>query len=103
MITNFNVIAGVGNVASFPIVNAGTLASFVAQAPISGLSNLIATVGVTNNGLLGANNFIGGAATLSLTVSGGGAAIVNQGTVALQGGFLTVNGGAGMITNITNG
>ena len=103
MITNFNVIAGVGNVASFPIVNAGTLASFVAQAPISGLSNLIATVGVTNNGLLGANNFIGGAATLSLTVSGGGAAIVNQGTVALQGGFLTVNGGAGTITNITNG
>jgi hypothetical protein len=102
-ITNFNVIAGVGNVASFPIINAGTLASFVAQAPISGLSNLIATVGVTNNGLLGANNFINGAATLSLTVSGGGAAIVNQGTVALQGGFLTINGGAAAITNIANG
>jgi autotransporter-associated beta strand protein len=102
-ITNFNIIAGVGNVANFPIVNAGTLASFIAQAPISGLSNLIATIGVTNSGLLGANNFINGAATLSLTVSGGGAAIVNQGTVALQGGFLTVNGGAGVITNITNG
>ena len=102
-ITNFNIIAGVGNVASFPIVNAGTLASFIAQAPISGLSNLIATVGVTNNGLLGANNFINGAATLSLTVNGGGAAIVNHGTVALQGGFLTINGGAGTITNITNG
>ncbi|HTS16529.1 MAG TPA: autotransporter-associated beta strand repeat-containing protein [Verrucomicrobiae bacterium] len=98
-ITNYNIIAGVGNVASFPIVNAGTLASFVAQAPISGLSNLIATVGVTNNGLLGANNLINGAATLSLTVGGGGSAIVNQGTVALQGGFLTVNGGAGTITN----
>ncbi len=102
-ITNFNTIAGVGNVANFPIVNAGTLASFVAQAPISGLSNLTATIGVTNNGLLGANNLINGAATLSLTVSGGGSAIVNQGTVALQGGFLTVNGGAGVITNVNNG
>ncbi|MGD1017975.1 MAG: autotransporter-associated beta strand repeat-containing protein [Verrucomicrobiia bacterium] len=102
-ITNFNTIAGVGNVANFAIVNAGTLASFVAQAPISGLSNLIATIGVTNNGLLGANNLINGAATLSLTVSGGGSAIVNQGTVALQGGFLTVNGGAGVITNVNNG
>jgi hypothetical protein len=102
-ITNFNIIAGVGNVANFPIINAGTLASFVAQAPISGLSNLVATIGVTNNGLLGANNLINGAATLSLTVSGGGAAIVNQGTVALQGGFLTINGGAGVITNVNNG
>jgi fibronectin-binding autotransporter adhesin len=44
-ITNFNIIAGVGNVANFPIINAGTLASFVAQAPIPGLSNLIATIG----------------------------------------------------------
>ncbi len=102
-ITNFNIIAGVGNVANFPIINGGTLASFVAQAPISGLSNLIATIGVTNNGLLGANNLINGAATLSLSVSGGGAAIVNQGTVALQGGFLTINGGAGVITNVNNG
>jgi hypothetical protein len=102
-ITNFNIIAGVGNVANFPIINAGTLASFVAQAPISGLSNLIATIGITNNGLLGANNLINGAATLSLTVSGGGSAIVNQGTVALQGGFLTINGGAGVITNVNNG
>jgi hypothetical protein len=102
-ITNFNIIAGVGNVANFPIINGGTLASFVAQAPISGLSNLIATIGVTNNGLLGANNLINGAATLSLTVSGGGSAIVNQGTVALQGGFLTVNGSAGVITNVNNG
>ena len=58
---------------------------------------------MTNNGLLGANNQINGAATLSLTVSGGGSAIVNQGTVALQGGFLTVNGGAGVITNVNNG
>ncbi|HVM62067.1 MAG TPA: autotransporter-associated beta strand repeat-containing protein [Verrucomicrobiae bacterium] len=98
-ITNYNIIAGVGNVASFPIINAGTLASFVAQAPIPGLSNLIATVGVTNNGLLGANNLINGAATLSLTVNGGGSAIVNQGTVAMQGGYITVNGGAGVITN----
>ncbi|MGA2605815.1 MAG: autotransporter-associated beta strand repeat-containing protein [Verrucomicrobiia bacterium] len=102
-ITNFNIIAGVGNVANFPIINAGTLASFVAQAPIPGLSNLIATIGVTNNGLLGANNLINGAATLSLTVSGGGSAIVNQGTVALQGGFLTINGGAGVITNVNSG
>ena len=102
-ITNFNIIAGVGNVANFPIVNAGSLASFVAQAPIVNLSNLTATVGITNNGLLGANNLINGAATLSLTVSGGGAAIVNQGTVALQGGFLTINGGAGVITNVNNG
>jgi autotransporter-associated beta strand protein len=102
-ITNFNIIAGVGNVANFPIINGGTLASFVAQAPISGLSNLIATIGVTNNGLLGANNLINGAATLSLTVSGGGSAIVNQGTVALQGGFLTVNGSAGVITNVNSG
>jgi hypothetical protein len=102
-ITNFNIIAGVGNVANFPIINAGTLASFVAQAPIPGLSNLIATIGITNNGLLGANNLINGAATLSLTVSGGGAAIVNQGTVAMQGGFITINGGAGVITNVNNG
>jgi len=102
-ITNYNIIAGVGNVANFPIVNAGTLASFVAQAPIPGLSNLTAQMGVTNNGLLGANNFINGAATLSLSVKGGAAAIVNQGTVAMQGGFLTINGGAGVITNVNTG
>ncbi len=100
-ITNFNVIAGVGNVSSFPIVNAGTLASFVAQGPISGLSNLIASVGVTNTGVLGANNLLGGAATLTLGTSTGGG-LVNNGTMAVQGGFITVTNAAGVDAGITN-
>jgi hypothetical protein len=100
-ITNYNVIAGVGNASSFPIVNAGTLASFVAQGPISGLSNLIANVGVTNTGLLGANNLIGGAATLTLGTSTGGG-LVNNGTLVVQGGFITVTNTAGVDAGVTN-
>jgi len=96
-ITNFNIIAGVGDVSTFPIVNAGAAASFIAQAPISGLSNLVANVGVTNTGLLGANNTLGGAATLQLSVSGG-AGLVNNGTIAAQGGFVTVGS---VVTNLT--
>ena len=78
IISNFNTIAGVGNVASLSVVNAGG-ASFVAQNPISGLSNLIASLNgnaVTNFGLLGANSN----ATLQLTVGGGGTTdLFNQG------------------------
>jgi hypothetical protein len=101
-ITNFNTIAGVGNVASLSVVNAGG-ASFVAQNPISGLSNLIATLNgaiVTNSGLLGANS----GATLQLTVDGGSTAdLYNQGKIALNGGFITFNGGLGAVSNIAGG
>lgn len=100
-ITNFFVVAGVGNLASFGIVNTGALASVVAQAPISGLSNLIASVGVTNSAILGANNLVGGAATLTLGTSTGGG-LVNNGTLAIQGGFVTVTNAAGQGAGVTN-
>jgi hypothetical protein len=100
-ITNFFVVGGVGNLSSFGIVNTGALASVVAQGPVSGLSNLIASVGVTNSALLGANNLIGGAATLTLgTTTGGG--LVNNGTLAIQGGFITVTNAAGVDAGVTN-
>jgi len=100
-ITNFFIVAGVGNLSSFGIVNTGALASVVAQGPISGLSNLIARIGVTNSALLGANNLIGGAATLTLgTTTGGG--LVNNGTLAVQGGFITVTNAAGVDAGVTN-
>jgi hypothetical protein len=100
-ITNFFVVAGVGNLSSFGIVNTGALASVVAQGPVSGLSNLIASVGVTNSALLGANNLIGGAATLTLgTTTGGG--LVNNGILAIQGGFITVTNAAGVDSGVTN-
>src|SRR5205823_1944866 len=91
-ITNYNVIAGVGDVSTFPVINLAG-ASFIAQFPIQGLSNLSSSVLITNFGLLGANN-LGGAATLSLTVGGGGTTnLVNAGTIALNGGFIVFNGG----------
>ena len=100
-ITNYNIIAGVGNASSFPIVNAGTLASFVAQGPIAGLSNLIATVNATNTAFLSANNLVGGAATLTLGATAG-VGLVNNGTIALQGGFITVTNATGADAGITN-
>jgi len=100
-ITNFYIVAGVGNLSSFGIVSTGTLASLVAQGPISGLSNLIATVGTINTALLGANSNVSAAATLTLgTTSGGG--LINNGTIALQGGFITVTNAAGVDAGITN-
>ncbi len=100
-ITNFFIVAGVGNLSSFGIVNTGAQASVVAQGPIPGLNSLIASVGVTNSALLGANNLIGGAATLTLgTTTGGG--LVNNGTLALQGGFITVTNAAGVDAGVTN-
>ena len=100
-ITNFYIVAGVGNASSFGIVNSGANASLVAQGPISGLSNLIASVGTINSALLGANNLIGGAATLTLgTTSGGG--LINNGTMVVQGGFITVTNAAGVDAGVTN-
>jgi hypothetical protein len=99
-ITNFFVVAGVGNLGSFGIVNTGAQASVIAQNPIAGLHQLVATVGVTNFALLGANN-TGGAATLTLgTTTGGG--LVNAGTIALQGGFLTLTNAGGGPATLTN-
>ncbi|MGO9245221.1 MAG: hypothetical protein ACLQDC_10710 [Verrucomicrobiia bacterium] len=100
-ITNFYIVAGVGNASSFGIVNSGANASLVAQGPISGLSNLIASVGTINTALLGANNLIGGAATLTLGTSTGGG-LINNGTIMLQGGFITVTNAAGADAGITN-
>ncbi len=98
-ITNFNTIAGVGDVTQLPVINQSG-ASFVAQNPIPGLSNLIASVGTTNNGILGGKN----GATLSLTVGGGGTtSLVNQGTINLNGGFITFNGGQGSVSNVSGG
>jgi len=101
-ITNFYVVAGVGNLSSFGIVNTGALASIVAQLPISGLSNLIANIGTINMALLGATaTNSSSAATLTLgTTSGGG--LINNGTIALQGGFITVTNTAGVDAGITN-
>lgn len=96
-ITNFNVIAGVGNLSSLPVVNqAGS--SIIAQNPVQGISNLVATVGNTNTSVLGATA-VGGAATLNLSVTDGG--LVNNGTIALQGGFLDVSNATGT-ASITN-
>lgn len=97
-ITNFNTIGGVGNLATFPVVNVGN-ASLIAQNPIPGLSNLIASVGVTNSGFLGAR----GGATLELTVGSGSEGLVNTNTVGLEGGFLLLNGGASLLTNVGGG
>ena len=94
-ITNFNTIAGVGNVAALPIVNMGG-ASFVAQNPVAGLDTLTASVSATNEGLLAANS----GATLSLTVSGT-ADLVNANEIALRGGWLTLGGS--IISNISGG
>ncbi len=100
IITNLNVIAGIGDLSTFPVVNAGTTASIIAQNPIDGLSNLTATITATNSGLLGANNL----ATLDLTAGlGGTAALVNQGTIAINGGTFTINAGLGGLSNITGG
>ena len=96
-ITNFNIIAGVGNLSGMPVVNqAGS--SIIAQSPVQGISNLVASVANTNAAILGANN-VGGAATLNLSVTSGG--LVNNGTIALQGGFLVVSNATG-ITTVTN-
>lgn len=99
-ITNFFVVAGVGNLSSFDIVNTGALASIVAQNPIPGLSNLVASVGVTNSAILGANNS-GGAATLTLDTSTG-QGLVNNGTIFAQGGFITLTNAAGATATVTN-
>ncbi|MCG3147986.1 MAG: hypothetical protein PCFJNLEI_01428 [Verrucomicrobiae bacterium] len=99
-ITNNNIIAGVGNVSTLPIVTAGA-GSFIAQAPLPGLNALLASVGVTNTGLLGANNALGGAATLTLGTSTGGG-LVNDGTVALLGGFMTLTNASGGNATLTN-
>ncbi len=106
-ITNFGVIAGVGNVSSLPLVNQAG-ASFIAQNPITGLNTLIATEsgtgGITNNGILGANNVLNtGAATLDLSFSGGGSIILNNGTIALGGGFITNGNGGGFIVTNNSG
>jgi hypothetical protein len=102
IISNHFAIAGVGDISALPIVQVGTSASLIAKDPTDGKTALIATVGPTNlNGqLLGAIN----SAELQLTVSGGGNAIVNRGTMTIQnGGTITIGGATGIISNDVGG
>jgi hypothetical protein len=88
------VTAGVGDLNILPALNTGANVSIIAQNPTQGLSNLLASVSTTNSATLGANA-VGGAATLTLTVGNGAQGLVNNGTVVLQGTFVTINVGTG--------
>ncbi|MEI6085665.1 MAG: hypothetical protein WCS70_15380, partial [Verrucomicrobiota bacterium] len=98
-ITNFNTIAGVGDVSTFPIVQGGASSSLIAKDPTDGLSNLIASVGSINASVLGAVSNANGIATLQLSLSGGATVLSNAGTLSLQGGNITINGVNGTVTN----
>ncbi len=98
-ITNFNTIAGVGDVSSFPIVQSGSSSSLIAKDPTDGSNNLVATVGSINSAVLGAVSNANGIATLQLSLSGGANVLSNAGTIAMQGGAMTVNGTSGVISN----
>ena len=97
-ITNFNAIAGVGDVSTFPIVQSGSGASLIAKTPTDGLTALIATVNPLNTSTLAALTN----AELRLTVSGGNA-ILNQGRMQIDGGSITINGASGTISNDVGG
>lgn len=102
VISNYFAIAGVGDLSTLPVVQAGANSSLIAKTPTDGLTALIATVDPTNTSLLGAVD-AGGAAELQLAVSGGGNALVNRGRMTIEGGTISIGGGSGIISNDAGG